>query len=197
MMQDCDQLDNFLCGWLDSAEAAEFKQHLAGCADCQQALELQQRIDGNIAAYREQVVIPRDLDAGLTKARHAETGERNRGSATRPSTPTRGPGLASVLVAGGVLLGIGVSLYRLGNPDTENSPEVTPITSETPDNEPVVAVTAVQTTDDAEELTSLPVSIRPGPGTIAVQVPTRSSRVSVFRVYNSIGNPPMSSGLPD
>ncbi|MBM4088617.1 MAG: hypothetical protein FJ276_04200 [Planctomycetes bacterium] len=41
----CDQLDDYLCGWLSQDEAARFEAHLAACPDCQEESASQHQID--------------------------------------------------------------------------------------------------------------------------------------------------------
>jgi len=45
----CDQLDEYLCGWLPPDEAARFEAHLADCAACRDESALQRRIDRLLA----------------------------------------------------------------------------------------------------------------------------------------------------
>ncbi|MFO0899597.1 MAG: zf-HC2 domain-containing protein [Pirellulales bacterium] len=46
MNQVCDQLDAYLLVLLTAEDRAMFAEHLAGCTACQNALDLQRRIDG-------------------------------------------------------------------------------------------------------------------------------------------------------
>jgi anti-sigma factor RsiW len=41
----CEQLDEYLCGWLAPEEAAAFEAHLAACPTCREEAALQRRID--------------------------------------------------------------------------------------------------------------------------------------------------------
>jgi anti-sigma factor RsiW len=45
----CDQLDDYLCGWLSPDEAGVFEAHLADCAACREARALQRQIDHLLA----------------------------------------------------------------------------------------------------------------------------------------------------
>jgi len=45
----CDQLDDYLAGWLSDTEASDFESHLADCSVCRRQLEQQRRIDGLLA----------------------------------------------------------------------------------------------------------------------------------------------------
>jgi anti-sigma factor RsiW len=45
----CDQLDEYLCGWLSPEEAASFEAHLADCTACREDCALQRRIDRSLA----------------------------------------------------------------------------------------------------------------------------------------------------
>jgi len=45
----CDQLDDYLAGWLSDTEASDFEAHLADCSACQRQLNQQRRIDGLLA----------------------------------------------------------------------------------------------------------------------------------------------------
>ena len=42
----CDQLDAYLLDLLTAEDRAMFAEHLAGCTACQNAFDLQRRIDG-------------------------------------------------------------------------------------------------------------------------------------------------------
>jgi anti-sigma factor RsiW len=171
-MATCDQIDDYLCGWLDPDAAADFADHLANCETCRSALELQQRIDGNIAAWRESVAIPESVMTVRLEPPRNPDSSRSRVS---------GAALSAVLAAAAVLLGIGVGLYLVGLPE-DKAVDPAPLVNDTPGVEALVSVEPEQSPD--EEDTS--VAIEPGPGTILVQVPSSSSRVSVFRVYNVI-----------
>lgn len=45
----CDQLDDYLGGWLDKSARGEFEAHLERCADCRGEVERQRRLDGLLA----------------------------------------------------------------------------------------------------------------------------------------------------
>jgi anti-sigma factor RsiW len=45
----CDQLDEFLCGWLSPGEMAEFDAHLAECDACREECMLQRQINKILA----------------------------------------------------------------------------------------------------------------------------------------------------
>jgi len=45
----CDQLDDYLAGWLSDTEASGFEAHLADCSVCRRQLDQQRRIDGLLA----------------------------------------------------------------------------------------------------------------------------------------------------
>lgn len=45
----CDQLDDYLAGWLSDTEAADFEVHLTDCSACRRQLDQQRRIDGLLA----------------------------------------------------------------------------------------------------------------------------------------------------
>ena len=45
----CDQIDDYMLGWLSPDEAAAFERHLTDCPVCRRELNLQQSIDGLLA----------------------------------------------------------------------------------------------------------------------------------------------------
>jgi anti-sigma factor RsiW len=45
----CDQLDDYMLGWLTPAEAEAFERHLSDCEDCRRQHALQESIDGLLA----------------------------------------------------------------------------------------------------------------------------------------------------
>jgi hypothetical protein len=45
----CDQLDDYLAGWLSDTETSNFEAHLADCSVCRRQLDQQRRIDGLLA----------------------------------------------------------------------------------------------------------------------------------------------------
>lgn len=45
----CDQLDDYLAGWLSDTEASDFEAHLADCSVCRRQLDQQRRIDSLLA----------------------------------------------------------------------------------------------------------------------------------------------------
>ncbi len=47
--RECDQLDDYLLGWLSPEEVAAFERHLAGCPACRGEQELQRSIDRALA----------------------------------------------------------------------------------------------------------------------------------------------------
>ena len=47
--RECDQLDDYLLGWLSPEGAAAFERHLAGCPSCRREHELQRSIDRALA----------------------------------------------------------------------------------------------------------------------------------------------------
>ena len=70
----CNQLDEYLCGWLSPEEAAAFEAHLVDCADCQEDCALQRRIDrlladGNAWITPVPVGLRSRVDRGIRTAR--------------------------------------------------------------------------------------------------------------------------------
>jgi len=70
----CEQLDEYLCGWLPPDEAARFEAHLAGCAVCREESALQRQIDrlladGNAAVAPVPVSLKSRVDRGIRAAR--------------------------------------------------------------------------------------------------------------------------------
>ena len=51
----CDQLDEYLCGWLSPDEAADFEAHLAVCPACQDEAAVQRQIDRLLAEATAQI----------------------------------------------------------------------------------------------------------------------------------------------
>ena len=70
----CDQLDEYLCGWLPPDEAARFEAHLADCAACREECALQRRIDrmladGNASFAPVPAGLRSRIDRGIRAAR--------------------------------------------------------------------------------------------------------------------------------
>jgi anti-sigma factor RsiW len=70
----CDQIDEYLCGWLPPDEAVSFEAHLADCASCRDECAVQRRIDRLLAgAYVSIAPVPTSLrgrvDRGIQAAR--------------------------------------------------------------------------------------------------------------------------------
>jgi len=70
----CDQLDEYLCGWLPPDEAARFESHLADCAACREESALQRRIDrmladGNASFAPVPAGLQGRIDCGIRAAR--------------------------------------------------------------------------------------------------------------------------------
>jgi anti-sigma factor RsiW len=51
----CDQLDDYLAGWLSDADASGFEAHLADCPVCRRQLDQQGQIDRLLAKVTEQL----------------------------------------------------------------------------------------------------------------------------------------------
>ena len=52
---ECDNLDDYLAGWLSDNDAAGFEAHLAGCPACRRELDRQRGIDQLLARGAEQL----------------------------------------------------------------------------------------------------------------------------------------------
>jgi hypothetical protein len=61
----CDQLDDFLLGWLSPDEAAAFERHLAECPLCRRQCAQQKSIDGLLAEIGQS---PDEVPAGLIES---------------------------------------------------------------------------------------------------------------------------------
>lgn len=69
----CDQLDDYLGGWLEDSARPEFEAHLKRCADCRQEAERQRQLDALLAqagAHLESVppVLVERIEQRLAKA---------------------------------------------------------------------------------------------------------------------------------
>jgi anti-sigma factor RsiW len=70
----CQRLDEYLCGWLSTDEAADFEAHLAGCPACQEESAVQRRIDRLLAERAAQAetvpaVLASRVERGIRAAR--------------------------------------------------------------------------------------------------------------------------------
>ncbi|MGO9114592.1 MAG: anti-sigma factor family protein [Thermoguttaceae bacterium] len=134
----CNQLDEYLCGWLLPDEAAHFEAHLADCAACRDECALQRRIDRLLA----------DGNASIAPVPVSLRGRVDRGIRTARRRRMAGWAIAITAAAGAVLaLGLWVreNLSFLPRerretaqslPATENGPVsvVPPVGSEPPAN---------------------------------------------------------------
>jgi anti-sigma factor RsiW len=69
----CDQLDEYLCGWLSPDEREGFEAHLADCAECQRECAIQERVDGLMSQCDDDIAPAGDLrsrvDCAIATAR--------------------------------------------------------------------------------------------------------------------------------
>ena len=70
----CEQLDEYLCGWLSPQQAADFEAHLAACPACREQSTLQRQLDrllaeGTAAIEPVPVVLVRRIERGVRAAR--------------------------------------------------------------------------------------------------------------------------------
>jgi anti-sigma factor RsiW len=70
----CEQLDEYMCGWLLPDEVAEFEAHLAGCSVCQEHCAAQREIDRMLAEEAVEVeavpaVVADRIERGVRAAR--------------------------------------------------------------------------------------------------------------------------------
>jgi anti-sigma factor RsiW len=72
---ECEQLDEYLLGWLSAQQTAAFESHLAGCAECRRQRDAQQRIDLAVekARTRGEPVPPLLADRIRRRVRAART----------------------------------------------------------------------------------------------------------------------------
>jgi|GEM_PF-2200614 len=75
--RECDQLDDYLLGWLSPEEAAAFERHLAGCPACRREHGLQRSIDQALA--RQDTLLD-PIPGGLVERirRQVQAGDRRR-----------------------------------------------------------------------------------------------------------------------
>jgi anti-sigma factor RsiW len=168
----CEQLDEYLCGWLSPDEAAEFAAHLAGCSACREECAVQRRIDRLLA----------EGAAGIEPVPAALADRIERG--VRAARRRRRVGWACALTAAaGIVLALGL----WGAPRSSFLRN---------DARPVV--TAPVAADDLPQQPVLPSSAKPQAAAIArvtlvdsssailVPVESHSPNVTVVRIYPTV-----------
>ena len=93
----CEQLDEYLCGWLSPDEAAGFEAHLAACPTCREEATLQRQIDRLLAEETAQIEpVPVALAGRIERAVRAARRRRLVGWA------------GAVTTAAGIVLAVGL-----------------------------------------------------------------------------------------
>ncbi len=167
----CDQLDDYLCGWLSPDEAAAYEAHLVDCGSCREECASQRRIDRLLA------------EAGAATA-PVPAGLRSRvDGRVRAARRRRMLGWAGAVTAAGLAIAFGiwttkntVFLPREGRDTTQHaSSEDHHIPSVAPPAGAVPPAVAVQVT-----------MIDPS-SAIAMPVESRHPDVTLIRIFPTIG----------
>jgi anti-sigma factor RsiW len=162
----CDQLDEYLCGWLMPDEAARFEAHLADCAACRDECSLQRRIDRLLADRNASIApVPAGLKSRVDRRIRAAHRRRMLGWTV------------AVTVAAGAVLALGLwmrenlSLVRRERRETAQSSSAT-------ENGPVPVVPPV-----ASEPPVAAVRVTMVDPSSAIVMPVESHRPNVTVVY--------------
>jgi hypothetical protein len=169
----CDQLDDYLLGWLTADEAATFKRHLADCPACRREQALQQTIDVRLVKIREW---PDAIPSGLVE--RTRKGIR---SARRRRALRWAEGLAAAAA-----VGLAAILGRL-RPQDFGRPEAQDV-SALPPQAPAIAV---------KQLTvSSRVKLADPSAGIVVEYKTRDPNISMVWIYPILKPPAPAGGGP-
>jgi anti-sigma factor RsiW len=159
----CDQLDDYLLGWLTPDEAAAFERHLADCPACRREQALQRTIDARLEKTCEALdAIP----SGLVE----RTRQRIR-AARRRSIWRWTAGLAASAV---VVLAMVLAQYRTRDDSR-------------PEGQNLVATTPVEPSDENEQLViSSRVTLTDPSAGIVVEHKTRDPKISIVWIYPAV-----------
>ena len=163
----CDQLDEYLCGWLSPDDAADFVAHLAVCPACREECGTQRTIDRLLAERAARVEqVPAVLTGRI---------ERGRRAARR-----RRIGWAGALTAAaGIVLALGLwaSSAMLSLRGTRQSPVQTPIASNDSPAQPAAA---------KPQAVAARVTLVDPSSAILVPIESHSPNVTIVCVYPTV-----------
>jgi anti-sigma factor RsiW len=165
----CDQLDNYLCGWLSPDEAADFEAHLAECPACQEERAIQQRIDRLLAEGNDSVApVPVGLRSRVDRGIRAARRRRAFGWA----------GAAAAAVSVALALGLWAAWDFSFLPQAQrNTEQSMPIDS----NEPVAVAPPVH--PESPPAPVVQVTMLDPDSAIVMPIESRSPNVTLVRIY--------------
>jgi anti-sigma factor RsiW len=166
----CEQLDDYLLGWLTPDESATFVRHLADCPACRREQSLQRAIDARLAIAHEALdAIP----SGLVERTCMEIR-----AARRRRTLQWTAGLAAAAAVAMAVVSAHIWPQNFAQPDERHVAATTPA-APSGENEQLAVSTRVTLTD-------------PSAG-IAVEHKTRDPKISIVWIYPTV-KPPAPAG---
>ncbi|MGD0517713.1 MAG: zf-HC2 domain-containing protein [Thermoguttaceae bacterium] len=180
----CDQLDDYMLGWLSPDEAAEFERHLTDCPACRRQQALQQSIDGLLAGSGGSLdAIPSGL---VERTRHQVKTARRRKALQR----TFGLVAAATVLIAAVIGRFTIwSPNRPGDRDVAVSQNAAAAQGNTSSNSPLSA------TENPKESTRVALA-DPSSG-IVLECKTRDPRINIVWIYPTVHPDATSGGQSD
>jgi anti-sigma-K factor RskA len=159
----CEQLDDYLLGWLPADEAAAFERHLANCPACRREQALQRAIDARLAKTHETFdAIP----SGLIERTRQGTRALRRRSIWRWT--------AGLAAAAAVVLAVVIAQFR---PRDVGRPEGQSIVS---------TITAAPSGENEQLTISSRVTLTDPSAGIVVEHKTRDPKIGIVLIYPAV-----------
>ena len=163
----CDQLDEYLCGWLTSEAAAEFEAHLSDCPACQEECSLQRRID-RLLGEGFAIVNPVPASVAGRIERGIRTARRRR----------IGWSIAVTAAAAGIVAALGIWANSNGLMPTAIDQQV----AESPNDNPLGLLLKASTQPQAAAGSTRVTLVDPS-SAILVPIESHSPNVTIVRIY--------------
>jgi anti-sigma factor RsiW len=176
---ECDRLEDFLGGWLPDDDVREFQAHLLRCEACRESADLRERVDKLLTDAALAVDVPRTLVKRIEQ-------EIVRQSWIRAGTMAAVAAGLLVMVCGTawLLSGFGERLVTMRAENSSLTEQGLAADRVSVDHQRTTELTE----SNAESARTVVVDVHSHPEneTIAVQLPSKNPRVTIFMVYPAI-----------